>query len=102
MKKRVKFLDSIAVLADPKSKNDLDAKYARITEELKGRQKPPTPAAIKNHIEEMKKADRYGETLYGFQRDMGFKPDQEALINADLAEKWEDAGICQILTEAKK
>jgi hypothetical protein len=98
-KVKVKFLDSIACLADPKPRAVLDAKYDAIINELKNREKPPSSATIKNQIDEKKRADRYGEPMLGFTRDMAWKSGEEAFINAELAEKWQDCGTCLIIEE---
>ena len=100
LKKRVKITDSIAVLADPKPTAELDAKYAKHREKLLAREKPPSKATIDNEIAVLKKRDRYGEPVYGFKMDRGFKPDQEAVIDAALAEKWEASGACVIIGDA--
>ncbi len=97
MKKRVKMTESIAVLADPQPVAELDRKYETVRENLLKKDKPPSRTAIEETITTLKKQDRYGEPILGFPRDRGFKPDQEALIDAALAAKWEAAGICVIL-----
>lgn len=101
MKKRVKFLDSIAILADPKPTDVLEEKYRDMKAKMLARKpRPASAATIEEAINTTKLRDRYGEPSHGFARDMSFKPDQEALINADLAVKWEAAGICVILEDA--
>ena len=100
MKARVKILDSIAGLADADTAK-LDAKYALIERDLRGRDKPPTEKAIKERIAELKIADRYAEAPLGFKKDWSFKPGEEVLIEADLAKKWAAAEICQLLDEKK-
>lgn len=102
MKKRVKITDSFAVLADPRPTRELDEKYAAIRAKLMERDKPPSAATVNETIDTLKKRDRYGEPMLGFPRDRGFKPDQEVLISAELAEKWEAAGMCIILEEGSK
>ncbi len=104
MKKvKVKFLDSIAVLADPKPTHELDKKYADKIEKMnRGREKPFSKYFVDNLIADMKKHDRYGEKQQGFLRDMAFKPGDEALIEETLAQDWEDAGVCVIQIESKK
>jgi hypothetical protein len=100
MKKRVKFLTSIAGLADP-DQQALDRKYERFTERKKldaekaGREFKPGP--VKSAIVEFKKVDRYHDVSRGFERDFHFKTGDEGLIPADVAAKWEKAGICLIL-----
>lgn len=101
-KKRVKILESIAGLADPKPRAELDAKYSKFKAGLEAREKPPSKATIDFHVAEMKKRDRYGEPELGFKRDWAFRPDAEVTINADLADKWEESGICTILDDQKK
>jgi hypothetical protein len=102
LKKRVKIADSIAVLADPKPTAELDAKYAKHRDALLARDKPPSKATIDQEIKNLKLRDRYGEPAYGFKTDRGFKPDQEILIDATLAEKWEAVGMCVILGDELK
>jgi hypothetical protein len=97
MKKRVKMTESIAVMADPRPVAELDRKYETVRQNLLRKDKPPSRTSIEETINTLKKQDRYGEPILGFPRDRGFKPDQEALIDADLAVKWEIAGICVIL-----
>lgn len=105
-KKRVKMLDSIAGLGDPKPVAVLDEKYANMRTAMKkpghGREKGISDYTIETVIAETKKRDRYGEQPIGFARDWALKPDAELMINADLADKWEAAGICVILTETKR
>jgi hypothetical protein len=103
MKKvKVKFLTSIAVMADPKPPAVLDEKYRRIVDGLNAREKPPSASYVKMVIDENKKADRYGEIANGFTRDTGWKAGDEAFINADLAAKWQDAEICEIIADTGK
>lgn len=99
-KVRVKILEPIAVLADPKPKADLEAKYKKFADGLREREKPPSESTIKALLNEKKLADRYAEVPLGFARDMAWKIGDEAFINAELAEKWQDGGICLIIDEA--
>lgn len=94
---KVKFAQSIAVLGDPKTVEFLDEKYKTFAEALKGRDKPPSAATIKYLIDEKKRSDRYGEPLYGFSRDMAWKPGDEVFLPISLALKWEQDGICAIV-----
>ncbi len=102
MKKKVRMLDSVAGLGDPRPVEDLDQKYQAIRDRNKAAERPLTERTIENQIATMKLRDRYAEKPLGFKRDWSFKVDQEAMIPADLAAKWEDAGLCVILTEEKK
>jgi hypothetical protein len=104
MKKvKVKILDSIAGLADPKPTAELDKKYSdKITQMNRQRKNPFSAAFIEELVTDWKKSDRYGEQPLGFRRDWSFKPDQEAMISAELAEKWEEAGLCMILRDETK
>lgn len=99
MRKKVKILQSIAGLGDP-SQAVLERKYAQMTAELEGRKKPPSAAAIEAVISAERKKDQQAVRT-GFLQDWSFKPDQEVMINAELAEKWEESGICLILGEKK-
>jgi hypothetical protein len=102
-KVRVKILDSIAGLADPRPRAALDEKYRKMQADMKSRRPKPVPdVVIEETIETTKKRDRYGEPELGFPRDWSFKPDQETMIGAEIAKKWEDAGICLILAEDGK
>ncbi len=99
-KVKVKFSEPIAVLGDPKPTAVLNEKYKKFADDLLAREKPPSASTIKYLIEQKKLADRYGEPMYGFARDMAWKAGDEAFINAELAEKWQDCGICMILEDA--
>lgn len=101
-KTKVKFLDSIAGLGDPKSPAELDAQYrVKIALLGQGREKPFSQAFCEEVIATYKKRDRYGEKPIGFARDFSFKIGDEAMIPSELAEKWQDAGICLILPTAQ-
>lgn len=100
MKKvRVKFLESIAGLADPKPKAELDEKYERIREENLRRERPLSQATVEERIHAYKQTDRYGEPFIGFNKDFGFKVGDEAFILGEIASKWEASGICVILPD---
>jgi hypothetical protein len=101
MKKRVKMLESIAGLADPRPQAVLEEKYSKLRIENKRREKPLSEFTIESRIDDLKKRDRYGEVSLGFPRDWSFKPGDEPLINAELAEKWEEGGLC-VAVEGKK
>jgi hypothetical protein len=99
-KTRVKILQSVAGLGDPKSVEELDAEYAKVRAQLSAKTRKPAPlsdAKIDEIITRQKQLDRYGKAGMGFQRDFSFRPDQEALIDAELAAKWQESGICIIL-----
>jgi hypothetical protein len=99
---KVKLLDSIAGLADPRPKAMLDDKYDGIRKSMRARRPRPFPeVVIEETIADTKKRDRYGDPDLGFPRDWSFKPDQEAMVTEGLARKWEDAGICTILEDGK-
>jgi len=105
MKKKVRFLDSIAGMGDPRPTAELDAKYEAHRDKLRrealargGRE--PSAYILDQIITDMKKQDRYGEKPIGFSRDWSFKPGDERVISSDLAEKWEDSGICIIVEDA--
>lgn len=101
-KRRVKILESISGLADPRSREDLDAKYKKLRESMEMQEKPPAPQAIEAVIAETKKRDRYGEVPIGFSKDWAFQPGDEAVIEVGLADKWEAAGLCVAIAEEKK
>lgn len=101
MKIRVKMLDSIAGLADPKSNQDLDRKHEAAMQQMnKGREKAFSREFTERQIADMRKRDRYGEKPLGFPRDWSFKTNDEPMINEELARKWEEAGLCLILDPA--
>jgi hypothetical protein len=100
MKTRVKILVSIAGVGDP-DRETLEKKYQamRVWFEAKRR----SENFIEREIAEAKRVDRYDAPPTGFARDWSYKPGEEAMIDAELAKKWEAAGICAIVApEAKK
>lgn len=100
MKKKVKFTESWAHLADPNA-TALEAKYKGILEAAtKGVREEDHPKALahaRRRIADMKESDRYGQKPVGFTRDVRFKPGDEALLNADLADKLAESGLAMIL-----
>ena len=102
MKRKVKMLDSVAGLADPKPIATLKEKYEKMNQTMRDRTPKPVPEAIISEtIAQTKLRDRYGEPVLGFPRDFSFRPDEEVLIDSELAKKWEAAGTCVILDEVK-
>lgn len=105
-KKRVKFMESIAGLADPKPVSVLDEKYDKMRDQMRrpaqGREKGVSEYTINTVIAETKLRDRYGEKQVGFARDYSFKPGDEASIDAELADKWDALGLLTILGDVKK
>jgi hypothetical protein len=102
-KLKVKFNESIAGLADPKPTAELDKKYQdKIASMGKGRPRPFSEAFTKQLIDQMKAHDRYGEKPLGFHGDFTFKIGDEAMIDAELARKWEANGTCSILETGRK
>lgn len=100
MKVKVKILEPIAGLADPKPMADLDRKYEKkIAEMNRGREKELSKYFTDNLLAEWRKRDRYAEKPLGFPRDYAFKVGDEPMIDETLAKHWEDAGICMIVTE---
>lgn len=105
MKKKVKFLTSIAALADP-DRPALDQKYEQMVAREKksaleaGKECKPGP--VNQRIAEHKKSDRYNDVSRGFKRDVQFKTGDEAMIPAEVAVLWEEGGICTILEEPSK
>jgi hypothetical protein len=93
----VEILDSIAGVADPKPRTELDAKYQAKRQSLRSKEHPVSDATIDSIIDDMKKRDRYGERPLGFKRDWSFKPGDKVSIDEGLAANWEDAGICRIV-----
>src|ERR1700729_2835733 len=99
---KVKITESFVILADPRPKDVLDAKYAGIKADFLKRERPPSPATIQATIDTLKKRDRYGEPIYGFPRDRAFRPDEECMLDADLAKLWEEDQKCVILESSTK
>jgi hypothetical protein len=105
MKKKVKFVTSISGLADP-DREALDRQYAKMLEQAKdaavkaNREFKPGPVMLA--IAERKKADRYDDVQRGFKRDFSFRPGDEALIPAAIAEAWQEQEICLIVEESSK
>ena|SRR5579872_4721771 len=104
MKKvKVKILEPIAGLADPKPTSVLDEKYkSKIAAMNKGRRVAYSKEFTDELIAQMKSHDRYGEKQLGFPRDFAFKAGDEVMINAELAQKWEEGGICMIVAADEK
>lgn len=104
MKKRVKFLDSVAGLADPRPKAELDKKYQQLREKMEtppeGSDTGAPKRAIDAAIADAKKRDRYDDPRWGFPRDYVFKSGDEVMIDAKLAEHWEADGRCTIIEQA--
>ena len=104
MKKRVKILQSIAGAGDP-PQAELERKYARIRGEQLARSKAAqaankvglTEQQIESPVNEEKRRDAAIPRVSGFIGPFSFKPGDEVSIDAELAEKWEAAGICSIL-----
>lgn len=97
---KVKIIEPIAGLADPRPSAELDEKYRRHIESInKGRQVPFSAGYIADLIGRFKARDRYGEKCLGFPRDWAFKVGDEPMIDESLAKHWEAAGICLILEE---
>jgi hypothetical protein len=105
MKKRVKFMTSIAGLADP-DKPTLDRRYERIMQQARDAARKASrefkEGPVKLLIAEHKKADRYDDVQRGFKRDFSYKTGDEAVVPAEVAIKWEEDGICTILADDKK
>lgn len=105
---KVKFLQAIAGLADP-NKAKLDRKYEEIRKHGEARKRSAEARGVKfsmapvlREIEDRKIADRYDDVCRGFPSDFSFKTGDEAMIPATVAEHWQEAGICTILTEERK
>jgi hypothetical protein len=100
MKTRVKILVSIAGVGDP-DRAALEKKYAAMRTWFEAKRRSEN--FIEREIDEAKRLDRYDAPPTGFARDWSYKPGEEALIDAELAKKWEAAGVCTIVPpEAKK
>jgi hypothetical protein len=98
-KTKVRFLMSIAGCGDPDHVK-LDQEYAELTQRmLKMGAKQP---AIDRMIASKKEKDRYNADPVGMPNDWRFKPEGVSEVPADLAQKWEQAGICVILPANKE
>lgn len=106
-KKLIKILESIAGLADPKPKADLDEKYRKaIASTNLARTNAGAREMTASHAEafiaDMKARDRYGEKPLGFPRDWSFRPGDTVEVNAELADKWIEVGLCVPVTVKDK
>lgn len=100
---KVKILQSIAGMGDPRPKEELDVKYARAIQQMnRGRRNKLSDEYITELLTGWKQTDRYGEKPLGFATDFAFKPGDEPMIQEDLARKWEDSGVCVIVRDEKK
>ncbi|HLK64730.1 MAG TPA: hypothetical protein VKU19_14895 [Bryobacteraceae bacterium] len=103
---RVKFLDSIAGLRDPRPE-ELEARYKRLGADMARQRRPDglgasySASAIAQAIEEERRRDAAAVPL-GFTKDWCFKMGEEGLVNQVIAEEWEAAGICIIIREPGK
>lgn len=108
MKKRVKMLVAIAGMGDAQPM-ELAKKYAKTERDLRSKTRTRDGVPTQVHSEEYiagvvnaaKRKDA-AEPRRGFPQDFQFKAGDEALIDAEIAEKWEAAGICVALTELVK
>ncbi len=102
-KVKVRILQSIAGMGDPKPKEELELKYEKKIAELnKGRRKPFDDVTVRLLKEEWRLSDRAGEKPLGFSGDFSFKPGDEPMLLEDLAKKWEESGTCVIIRETKQ
>lgn len=90
----VRFIDSIAGLADPNTVK-LDQRYLFMRQKLA--EQGSWPETIESVIAQEKVKDRYNDVARGFTKDFAYRPGQEASIPADIARAWEEDGICEII-----
>ena len=99
---RVKMLESVAGLKDP-DREALDRKYKGIVADYEARalknNREVKPHLVKALIDEHKRQDRYDDVCRGFKRDFAFAPGSEPSIPIEVAQKWEEAGLCTILPD---
>jgi len=109
MKKKVKILvESIAGLGDAQP-DAVARKYAKIEREMRSKARLNngikvsiyTEDQIRSAVDAERRKDD-AEPRRGFTQDFSFKRGDEPLIDSELAEKWEAAGICAILDSGKK
>jgi hypothetical protein len=98
-KVKVKILDSVAGLADPQPTASLDAKYDMLRLQWRSRERPPSESSIEAMIGQYKQLDRYGQTPTGMKRDWSFRLGEIVLIPLDLAKKWEECGLCELVAD---
>ncbi len=107
MKKKVTLLVSIAGTGDP-SPASLASKYARMASTLAQQSvaaqsagKPgKSPEDIAALVDAERRKDARIPRLAGFDHEFSFKPKDVAFIDAALAVKWQEAGICIIEDDA--
>jgi hypothetical protein len=96
----VRFLEAVSVIADPRPKALLDARYNVYRHRASTQARPRSHESIEASIAAMKKADRYGEPMLGFPRTRTFKPGNLVAIPDEIAEKWQRCGYCEPLETA--
>jgi len=109
MKKRVKIQVSIAGSGDP-SQTELERKYASLRRTLEEHSRAArlmnktgrTAEEIESTVAAERRKDAAIPRVSGFTAPFSFKPGEEIIIDAELADKWEAAGICSILPAEKK
>lgn len=108
MKRRVKMLVSIAGLGDA-NPSDLAKKYDRMERDMRAKFRLSggtkvrvfSDEQIASTIETERRKDA-AEPRRGFSQDFSFKAGDEPLIDAGVAEKWEEGGICVAIQEPAK
>lgn len=104
MKKiKVTMLASVAGTGDP-SPAALRQKYGRMLANLVKQSRDAQASGkagksdeeIESLVSAEKRKDEKIPRVSGFDHEFSFKPKDVALIDADLAEKWQEAGICII------
>jgi hypothetical protein len=107
MKKvKVTMLMSIAGTGDPSAaslKQKYDRMLTNLAQQSRNAQASGKPGKTDEEIEALVGAEKRKDSkiprVSGFDHEFSFKPKDVAFIDADLAEKWQDGGICIIESE---
>jgi hypothetical protein len=100
-KLKVRFLQSIAGLADPAPREVLDARYAQRRRTLESDERRRSPEYIDKVIEALKRGDRYGDVRRGFTMPFAYKQGDIASIPAEIARNWVASEICEFVGDAE-
>ena len=87
----------------PLSKQKYDRMFTNLVAQSRAAQASGKPGKSDDDIEALVRAEKRKDEkiprVSGFDHEFSFKPKDVALIDAELAEKWQAAGICVIDSE---